>query len=86
MAKRKEGELLCDRCAREVVVKAADSGSLSYTCQHCDFRGYAPASTEGRRLLVAEMMKRGSLVTPADAPAVATTPASKPAANGLLMG
>lgn len=96
MAKVKAGEIVCDRCAREVVVKEADSGSLSYTCQHCDFRGYAPAMTEGKRLLIDEMGKRGGLAPPpAAVPAASgsaspsgTLPKAEPAkqTSGLLMG
>ncbi len=82
MAKVKTGEIVCDRCAREVVVKAADSGSLSYTCQHCDFRGYAPASTEAKRLLLDEIAKRGGVQPAAAKPAA---PAA-PKASGLILG
>lgn len=57
MAKRKVGDGLCDCCGRDVVWKEADGGSVSYTCQHCDWRGYAPNGTEAKRLALAMMKK-----------------------------
>lgn len=87
MAKAKIGELLCDRCGREVVVKESAGGAYGYTCQHCDFQGYARTGTEARRLLVDEMTKRGSLAAlqPGAAAVEQAAPATRPAA-GLLMG
>jgi hypothetical protein len=51
MAKQKFGEGICDACGERVVWKESDGGSLSYTCQDCDYRGYAPANTQAKRLI-----------------------------------
>lgn len=42
MAKSKAGLGVCGCCGESVVWKLSDTGSLSYTCQHCDFRTFAP--------------------------------------------
>ena len=68
MAKLKFCTGKCDRCGEEVVWRAAESGSLSYTCQHCDFRGYAPAHTDAAKKIKAAVEK------PAAAPVVASRP------------
>lgn len=49
--KKKLGVATCHQCAEGVVWRAADSGSLSYTCQHCDFRAYAPAHSDAARAI-----------------------------------
>lgn len=81
MAKVKAGEGKCHVCAREVVWKSAESGTFSYTCQHCDFRGYAPARTEAAKLIAAQIGATGApqsqATDPAPAP-TATVPPSPP--------
>lgn len=79
MAKRKAADGLCDVCGREVVWKEADGGSLSYTCQHCDFRGYAPSQTEAKRLIEAMIKRAPGAVDPASNPAPVPSPAPVPA-------
>ena len=97
MAKVKAGESSCHVCGREVVWKAGESGTLSYTCQHCDFRGYAPARTEAAKLIAAQIGATGApQAEPPKAPAPKTetpppapSPAKKPPRNALaamLMG
>lgn len=65
MAKGKVGTGACDNpdCGEGVVWKESESGSLSYTCQHCDFRAYAPAHTDAARAV----RKRLGLAKVADA-------------------
>lgn len=55
MAKTKLGVGTCPICAEGIVWKVSDSGSLSYTCQHCDFRGYAPAHSDAAKAIGAKV-------------------------------
>lgn len=74
MAKVKQGVAQCDgpQCGQEVVWRRADSGSLSYTCQHCDFRAYAPAHSDAAKAIAAKF-------APAPAPAPKAEPKAAPA-------
>lgn len=90
MAKIKIGDALCDRCGERIVWKKSDGGSLSYTCQDCDFRGYAPAGSLAARHADDEMGKRETLDAAQPKPATAAAqiepkkePVKKPA--GLLL-
>lgn len=76
MAKIKAGVSLCDgeQCGEQVVWRKAESGSYSYTCQHCDFRAYAPAHSDAARRVAAKFAP----VEPKPAP-VAKPAAAKPA-------
>jgi hypothetical protein len=55
MAKVKFSVAMCDGpdCGEQVVWRRAESGTFSYTCQHCDFRGYAPAGSQSARAIEA---------------------------------
>lgn len=76
MAKTKAGTGNCACCGEGIVWKRADGGSYSYTCQHCDFRAYAPAHSDACKLIAAK-------IAPAQEPAkpepVKAEPARKPA-------
>lgn len=54
MAKTKAGLGVCSICGEGVVWKVSDTGSLSYTCQHCDFRAYAPAHCDAAKAIAAK--------------------------------
>ena len=72
----------CDRCGEQIVWRAAESGSLSYTCQHCDFRGYAPAHTDAARMIEATLTPEKTAPaevkpSPPESPPMPAKPAAK---------
>lgn len=76
MAKSKAGVGKCDVCGEDIVWKRADSGTLSYTCQHCDYRGYAPAHSDAAR-----MVGVGFVPLPGKAAPIEGAPIAKPEAE-----
>ncbi len=52
MAKEKAGNGECDCCGERIVWKWGEKQrTLTYTCQECDYRGYAPAGTKAARMI-----------------------------------
>lgn len=52
MAKEKAGNGECDCCGEKIVWKWGEkSRTLTYTCQECDYRGYAPAGTKSASMI-----------------------------------
>lgn len=93
MAKVKAGIAQCDApgCGEQVVWRKAESGTLSYTCQHCDFRGYAPAHSDAAKRIAVKFApaepapavkpvatKPAQAVKPEPKPEPAAKPATKP--------
>jgi hypothetical protein len=84
MAKTKFGMDVCPVCGEGVVWKIADGGSLSFTCQHCDFRAYAPAHCDSNKIIGAKFASTKPVpapegVDPVPAPKPKAAPKAKPA-------
>ncbi|MCK9991404.1 MAG: hypothetical protein RugAbin2_02418 [Rugosibacter sp.] len=78
MAKIKFSTGECDRCSEQIVWRSAESGSLSYTCQHCDFRGYAPAHTDAAKKIMAKLQPPASQCAPKIKPLPPEAPPAPP--------
>lgn len=87
MAKRNVGRMGCGCCGNEVVVKANENDTLSYTCQWCDDTQYWRKGTMAHTLTVKKMkpLEGGEVVEVA---AVPVPPVAKPAPKsaGTLLG
>lgn len=89
MAKTKLGLGVCGVCGEGVVWKMSDTGSLSYTCQHCDFRAFAPKYSDASKAISAKLGPAPvseqepptplSGVDPVPAPKPKAAPKAKPA-------
>lgn len=79
----------CPECRDPVAVMQADTGTLSYKCQHadCESSGFAAAHTGAARRWIAALPKpaSGPAVVPegVPTPAALPKPKAKPTAFGL---
>ena len=57
-AKKNLGKIPCPACGDPVAVYQAETGTLSYKCQHpdCESSGYAPQHTGAARKWLAQLM------------------------------
>lgn len=77
MAKVKVGTGVCAVCGEGVVWKVSDTGSLSYTCQHCDFRVFVPKHSDACKTISAGLNVPAEKAVPA-APVATAKPEPVP--------